>query len=84
MPRHHPVGPDGRALRGLNSRPLVPDPQKLHRGATRLTSVLLVVLGLLLVVSTLARGGGPLAVGLLLVLLLAGAGAARLYLAREG
>jgi hypothetical protein len=61
----------------------VPDPQKLHRSATRLTSVLLVVLGLLLVVSTLARGGGPLAVGLLLGLLLAGAGAARLYLSRE-
>jgi hypothetical protein len=61
----------------------VPDPQKLHRGATRLTSVLLVVLGLLLVVSTLARGGGPLAVGLLLGVLLAGAGGARLYLSRE-
>jgi len=61
----------------------VPDPEKLHRGATRLTSLLLVVLGVLLVVSTLARGGGPLAVGLLLGLLLAGAGAARLYLSRE-
>jgi hypothetical protein len=60
----------------------VPDPQKLHRGATRLTSLLLVVLGVLLVVSTLARGGGPLAVGLLLGLLLAGAGGARLYLSR--
>ena len=83
MPRHHPVGPHGRALGGLTPHP-VPDPQKLHRGATRLTSVLLVVLGLLLVVSTLARGGGPLAVGLLLGLLLAGAGAARLYLSREG
>jgi hypothetical protein len=61
----------------------LPDPQKLHRGATRLTSALLVVLGLLLVVTTLARGGGPFAVGLLLGLLLAGAGAARLYLSRE-
>jgi len=61
----------------------VPDPQKLHRGATRLTSALLVVLGLLLAISTLARGGGPLAVGLLLGVLLAGAGAARLYLSRE-
>ena len=61
----------------------MPDPQKLHHGATRLTSVLLVVLGLMLVVSTLARGGGPLAVGLLLGVLLAGAGGARLYLSRE-
>ncbi len=77
MPRHHPVGPHGRALGGLTT---VPDPQKLHRGATRLTSALLVVLGLLLVVSTLARGGGPLAVGLLFC----GLGAGRLYLARRG
>ncbi len=61
----------------------MPDPQKLHRGATRVTSLLLVVLGLALVVSTLARGGGPFAVGLLLGLLLAGAGGARLYLSRE-
>jgi hypothetical protein len=61
----------------------VPDPQKLHRGATRVTSLLLVVLGLALVVSTLARGGGPFAVGLLLGILLAAAGAARLYLSRE-
>ncbi len=61
----------------------MPDPQKLHRGATRVTSLLLVVLGLALVVSTLARGGGPFAVGLLLGILLAAAGAARLYLSRE-
>ena len=61
----------------------MPDPQKLHRGATRVTSLLLVVLGLALVVSTLARGGGPFAVGLLLGVLLAAAGAARLYLSRE-
>lgn len=82
MPRHHPVGPD-RCPDGRLTRP-VPDPQKLHRGATRLTSALLVVLGVLLAGSTLARGGGPLAVGLLLGVLLAGAGAARLYLSREG
>lgn len=60
----------------------MPDPEKLHRSATRVTSLALVVLGILLVVSTLARGGGPLAVGLLLGVLLAGAGAARLYLSR--
>ncbi len=81
MPRHHPVRSRPRPDRRLTAPP-VPDPQKLHRGATRLTSLLLVVLGVLLVVSTLARGGGPLAVGLLLGLLLAGAGGARLYLSR--
>ena len=44
--------------------------------------VLLVVIGVALVVSTLARGGGPLALGVVLGVLLAALGAARLYLAR--
>jgi hypothetical protein len=44
-------------------------------------SVLLVLIGVALLVSTIARGGGPLAVG---VLLFVAAGAGRLYLARGG
>ena len=39
-------------------------------------------LGLVLLVSTIARGGGPLAIGVLLGLLFVAAGAGRLYLAR--
>jgi hypothetical protein len=45
-------------------------------------SVLTVLIGLALFTSTLARGGGPLAVGVLLGVLFVGAGAARLYLSR--
>ena len=56
----------------------------MHRGATRLTSVVLVVLGLVMIVSTLVRGGGPLAVGLVLGVLFAGLGAGRLLLSRHG
>lgn len=55
-----------------------------HGLATLVLSVLLVIIGAVMVVSTIARGGGPLAVGVLVGLLFAGAGAARLYLARSG
>ena len=45
-------------------------------------SGLIVLIGVALLVSTIARGGGPLAVGVLLGLLFVAAGAGRLYLAR--
>lgn len=54
----------------------------MHRHATRLTSVLLVLLGLAMLVSTIARGGGPLAMGVVLGLLFVAAGAGRLYVSR--
>ncbi len=47
-------------------------------------SAVMVLIGVVLLISTLARGGGPLAVGVLLGLLFVAAGAARLYLARGG
>jgi hypothetical protein len=52
----------------------------LHGGATRVLSVAMVLLGIALVVRTLAVGGGASAVGVLLGLLFVAAGAARLYL----
>jgi hypothetical protein len=60
----------------------MPTPRELHRGATRLMSTLMVIIGVALVVSTLARGGGPLAIGVLLGVLFVAAGAGRFYLAR--
>jgi hypothetical protein len=45
-------------------------------------STVIVLIGVALLVSTLARGGGPLAVGVLLGVLFVLAGAGRLYLAR--
>jgi uncharacterized membrane protein HdeD (DUF308 family) len=59
------------------------DPRQLHHGATRVLSVAMLVLGVLLVVRTLAAGGGALALGTLLGVLFVAAGAARLYLARR-
>ena len=45
-------------------------------------SAALVLIGVALLVSTLARGGGPLAIGVLLGVLFVAAGVGRLYLAR--
>jgi hypothetical protein len=44
----------------------------------------MVLIGVALLVSTLARGGGPLAIGVLFGVLFVAAGVARLYLARGG
>jgi predicted cobalt transporter CbtA len=61
----------------------VPEPRDVHRGATRVLSVVMVLIGVALVVSALARGGGPLATGVVFGLLLGGAGVARLVLERD-
>jgi multisubunit Na+/H+ antiporter MnhB subunit len=52
--------------------------------STRLMSGLLMLVGLAMVVSALARGGGALALGVVLGTMLALLGAARLWLARGG
>ena len=54
------------------------------RTLTTLLSAVLVVLGVAMVVRTVAAGGGPLALGVLVGLLFCGLGAGRLYLARRG
>jgi hypothetical protein len=50
---------------------------------TYLLSGLMVLLGLAMVVTTLARGGGPLATGILAGVLFAAAGAGRIYVERR-
>jgi hypothetical protein len=55
-----------------------------YAASTRVLSVVLLMLGVALVVSTLARGGGPLAVGVVFGVALAVLGAGRLWLARGG
>ena len=56
----------------------MPDPREFHRIATRVMSAIMVVLGVVLLVLTLARGGGPLSVGTILGVLFLAAGALRL------
>jgi hypothetical protein len=58
--------------------------QRAYLASTRLLSAALLAVGVAMIVSTLAHGGGPLAFGLLLGVLLTLVGAARLWLARGG
>lgn len=53
--------------------------QGAQNAATRALSALLVIIGVVMLVSTIVRGGGPLASGVVLGLLFAAAGAVRLY-----
>jgi hypothetical protein len=59
-------------------------PRDLHRTSTRLLSTALLVVGVAMIVVTVANGGGPLATGVLLGLLLTAAGAGRLWVASRG
>jgi hypothetical protein len=58
--------------------------QRAYLASTRLLSAALLLVGLAMLASTIARGGGPLALGVLLGAMLAVVGAARLWLARGG
>ena len=58
--------------------------QRAYLASTRLLSAALVLVGVAMVASTIARGGGPLAVGVVLGVMLALVGAGRLWLARGG
>jgi hypothetical protein len=61
----------------------VPDPRQIQRGSTFALSGAMLVIGIVLIVLTLARGGGPLATGLLVGVLFVCAGAGRLYVERR-
>jgi hypothetical protein len=57
----------------------MPEPRSLHRGTTTVLSTVLVLIGVAMIVRTLAAGGGGLALGLLLGVLFIAAGLGRLY-----
>jgi hypothetical protein len=56
--------------------------QRVYLGSARALSVLLILLGLVLIASALARGGGVLALGVVVGACLTLAGAGRLWLLR--
>jgi hypothetical protein len=58
--------------------------QRAYLASTRTLSALLLVLGLAMIVTALARGGGALALGVVVGVLFALLGAARLWLTRGG
>ena len=57
--------------------------QRAYLNSTRAMSAVILLLGLALVVSALAHGGGPLALGVVLGAMLALLGLGRLWLARD-
>ena len=56
--------------------------QRALLASTRVLSTLIVILGLVMVVLSVAQGGGPLALGVVLGAMLAAIGALRLWFAR--
>lgn len=61
----------------------MPAPRNVHNATTRLLSAVMVVIGVVLLVRTLAAGGGPLSVGVVMGVLFVAAGAGRFALARK-
>ncbi len=62
----------------------MPERQQLQRTSTRIFSVAMIIIGIALVIRTVAAGGGAVAVGVLLGVLFIAAGAGRLYLQYRG
>ena len=56
----------------------------MRNASTVLLSGLMVLLGVAMVVTTVARGGGPISAGVVLGVLFCTAGGARLYLQARG
>jgi hypothetical protein len=61
-----------------------PGPDEGYQLAVRIFSVTIIGFGLAMLILTFARGGGPLAVGVLFGLLFIALGSARLYLSTRG
>jgi hypothetical protein len=57
---------------------------RAYLASTRVFSVVIFVLGVAMVVTTVARGGGPLAIGVVFGVAFAALGVARLWLSRGG
>ena len=58
----------------------MPEPREVQRAAARVLSVVMIGLGVAIVASTIARGGGAFTVGVIMGVLFVAAGAARLYI----
>jgi hypothetical protein len=64
--------------------PQRPSPDEGYQLAIRIFSVTIIGFGLAILVVTVARGGGPTAVGILFGLVFIAMGAGRLYLSLRG
>lgn len=55
-------------------------PERIYRGSVRAFSIVMVVLGLAILVTAVANGGGPASVGVLIGVAFVAVGAARLWM----
>jgi hypothetical protein len=62
----------------------MPRRRQLYSSSTRIFSIAMIVIGVALIVRTLAAGGGAIATGVVLGVLFVLAGAARMYLQLRG
>jgi hypothetical protein len=58
--------------------------RQMHSSSTRVLSIAMILIGVALIVRTVAAGGGAIATGIVLGVLFVLAGAARLYLQLRG
>jgi hypothetical protein len=58
----------------------MPSPERIYQGSVRAFSLIFVVLGLILLVVTLASGGGPLSVGTVLGVVFIAVGVGRYWI----
>ena len=58
----------------------MPTPERIYHGSIRAFSIVFIALGLVILVTTLAAGGGPLSVGTLLGTIFVAIGAGRLWI----
>jgi hypothetical protein len=58
-------------------------PGRVYQGSVRVLSLVFIGLGAVILVTTLARGGGPVSVGVLMGLVFVGVGCGRLYIASK-
>jgi len=59
----------------------VPSPERIYHGSVRALSILFVALGAAILVVTLAAGGGPLSIGVLMGIGFVAVGCGRLWAA---
>ena len=59
----------------------MPKPERIYRASVRAFSLVFIVFGLVILITTLASGGGPLSVGVLLGLAFLAVGAGRFWAA---
>ncbi len=56
-------------------------PERIYHGSVRLLSLVFIAIGLVILATTLANGGGPLSLGVLMGLAFLAVGAGRLWIA---